>query len=316
MLAVLGAPADAACSPEIGAWFGTGLCTAAYKSSGRKPLPLFALATNASSASHLTKYANISDIAAKQKKLIVDEALVPASALFDYELTTTMPAGPTVDGALDAISHVFEVFCGAKRSDEKSFKLKQEIAETAIGLVLGYSARALKNGGDMEAREALGLASDLGGYAIMTGGTSGAHLTSFSLIDIAPHGRACGLMNPYYAVFYSGAIQEQLKAVNQIFMQHGFIGKEAALAQGRDAALSFARGMFAFEASIGAPTKLSELPGFSEEHIQRCLRAARDSDLKMKLQNMPVPLKPEQVDEYMEPILRAAASGDLELVKN
>ena len=34
----------------------------------------------------------------------------------------------------------------------------------------------------VRARTALGLATDLGGYAIMLGGTSGAHLTSFSLV--------------------------------------------------------------------------------------------------------------------------------------
>jgi alcohol dehydrogenase len=35
----------------------------------------------------------------------------------------------------------------------------------------------------------------------------------------------------------------------------------------------------------------------------------------MKLQNMPVPMSPSDVDTYMEPLLRAAASGDLSLVK-
>jgi len=34
------------------------------------------------------------------------------------------------------------------------------------------------------------------------------------------------------------------------------------------------------------------------------------------LQNMPVPMTPEMVDEYMRPILEAAASGDLSLIKN
>jgi hypothetical protein len=36
----------------------------------------------------------------------------------------------------------------------------------------------------------------------------------------------------------------------------------------------------------------------------------------MKLQNMPVPMTPETVDTYMRPILDAAASGELSLVKN
>jgi hypothetical protein len=36
----------------------------------------------------------------------------------------------------------------------------------------------------------------------------------------------------------------------------------------------------------------------------------------MKLQNMPVPLTAEMVDEYMGPILEAAKDGDLSRIKN
>ena len=37
--------------------------------------------------------------------------------------------------------------------------------------------------------------------------------------------------------------------------------------------------------------------------------------LKMKLQNMPVPMTADDVDEYMLPILKAAATGDLSIIK-
>jgi alcohol dehydrogenase len=309
MLATLGA----ACSPEIDPWFGTGLCTAAYKKTGLKSLPFIAIETNASSGAHLTKYSNITDIASGQKKLIVDEAIVPTVPFFDYAVTKTMPPSVTIDGALDAIAHNFEVFCGAK--DDAAYTKEQELAVTAIDLVLHYAAAAVKNGSDQEAREALGLATDLGGVAIMVGGTSGPHLTSFSLIDIVAHGTACGLMNPYYAVFYSKKIQRQLKVVCPIFKKYGFISEDIDKLEGRELALSFARGMIAFEKSIGAPSCLNDIKGFGEAHIQRCLKAAKDPDLKMKLQNMPVPLTADKVDEYMEPILRSAASGDLSLIK-
>ena len=36
----------------------------------------------------------------------------------------------------------------------------------------------------------------------------------------------------------------------------------------------------------------------------------------MKLENMPVPLTADMVDEYMGPILRAAATGDLAMIRN
>lgn len=36
----------------------------------------------------------------------------------------------------------------------------------------------------------------------------------------------------------------------------------------------------------------------------------------MKLENMPVPLTADMIDEYMKPILLAARDGDLSLIKN
>ena len=223
-----------------------------------------------------------------------------------------MPLSLTIDGALDTISHTFEVFCGASGD---AYGKAAELAETAIDLVVANVKTLLKDPQNLDAREAIGLASDLGAYAIMVGGTSGAHLTSFSLVDIAAHGTACGVMNPYYAVFYSKAIQKQLKSVGGIFKKYGYIRGDLDRLAGRDLALAVAEGMISFASSIGAPVKLSDLKGFSEEHIQRALNAAKDPQLEMKLRNMPVPLTAADVDGYMEPILRAAAIGDMSLIK-
>ena len=74
--------------------------------------------------------------------------------------------------------------------------------------------------------------------------------------------------------------------------------------------------MIAFEKSIGSPATLGEVEGFSEAHIERALTAAKNPQLKMKLENMPVPLTADMVDEYMGPVLRAAKTGDLDIIKN
>jgi len=74
--------------------------------------------------------------------------------------------------------------------------------------------------------------------------------------------------------------------------------------------------MFAFAKRINFPTRLTEVKGFTQGHIDRALVAAKDPQLKMKLENMPVPLTAEMVDEYMGPILTAARDGNLSLIKN
>jgi alcohol dehydrogenase len=307
-LAVLGE----AVTPEVDHYFGTGVVTEDLAKTGKKLLPLIAVQTSASSGAHLTKYANITDPVVGQKKLIVDEAVVPTSSIFDYTLTASMPIKVTIDGALDAIAHTFEVYCGAKGD---KLDLCGDLAATAIGLCAENAKVLVKEPSNLAAREAIGLATDLGGYAIMVGGTSGAHLTSFSLVDLVGHGTACGIMNPYYAVFYSKAIQPQLKVVGKIFKDFGYTDAPVENLEGRDLALAVAKAMVAYGKSIGAPTTLAELDGFGEQHIQRALKAAKDPQLKMKLQNMPVPMTGEDVDTYMEPILRAAATGDFSLIK-
>jgi len=308
LLAALGA----AHTPEIDPYFGVGQVTEALKKTGKKLTPLIAVQTSASSGAHMTKYSNITDPTIGQKKLIVDEAIIPQECLFDYDTTASMPVPVTIDGALDAIAHAFEVFSGIPA---EKYDLAAKIAESAIELSVKYAPRVVKDPKDLEAREAIGLATDLGGYAIMVGGTNGAHLTSFSLVDVAGHGTACGVMNPYYLVFFSPAIQKHLQVVGGVFKKYGYIAEDLSKLSGKELGLAVAKGMVAFGKAIGAPTKLSDLKGFTEKHVERALSAAKDPQLEMKLKNMPVPLTAALVDEYMGPILRAAADGDFALIK-
>jgi alcohol dehydrogenase len=145
---------------DIDDYFGLGLVT---KALGTKPLtPHVAIQSVASSAAHLTKYSNITDVSTSQKKLIVDEAIVPAWPVFDYEVTYGQPRSLTADGALDGISHSLEVLYGSAGKD--FYGKARDIAGACIGLAVKYLARALENPEDTEAREALCLSTDLGGY--------------------------------------------------------------------------------------------------------------------------------------------------------
>ena len=299
--------------PRIDSYMGTGLVTKALAKTGGALLPLVAVQTAAASGSHLTKYANVTDPAAGQKKLIIDDAIIPARAVFDYGLTRSAPAELTVDGALDGMGHCLEVFYGIGPRD---FDLLSRIVSAALELLLAYTKLAVQQPDNLDARTALGLATDLGGYAIMIGGTSGPHLTSFSLVDVATHGRACGIMTPYYTVFFAPAIERQLRIVGGVFKQAGFIRTELDRLVGRDLGLAVAEGMIAFQKSLGAPTTLAQLPGFSDAHIARAISAAKDPTLASKLQNMPVALSAETVDQYMAPVLHAAKTGQFHLIKN
>jgi alcohol dehydrogenase class IV len=295
-------------------YFGAGRVTERLKAAASALPPMVAVQTAASSGSHLTKYSNITDVQSGQKKLIVDEAIVPARAVFDYGVTRSMSSALTADGALDGVSHALEVLYDSVRKPH--YAKMMEIAHEVFILAVNHVERAVRDPDDMEARTALGLATDLGAYAIMLGGTNGAHLTSFSLVDVLSHGRACGLMNPYYAVFFAPTVQEPLRMVGRVFRDAGLTSADVDSLEGRALGIAVAEAMMALSRRLGLPVALREVEGFTDSHIARALDVAKDPQLRMKLQNMPVPLSPEMVDEYMRPILEAARDGDLRRVKN
>ncbi len=298
----------------IDAYFGMGLVTKALQEKSKSLTAHVAIQTVASSAAHLTKYSNITEVSTGQKKLIVDDAIVPALAVFDYKVTYSTPRDLTADGALDGISHSLEVLYGAV--GKAYYEKIEEIAGSCIRLAVGYLPQAVENPEDKQAREALCLATDLGGYSIMIGGTNGGHLTSFSLVDILPHGRACAIMNPYYTVFFAPAIERPLRIIGKIYKQAALIDADIESLKGRDLGVAVAEGMFELARRISYPTRLSDVDGFSRRHIDRAMAAAKNPQLKMKLQNMPVPLTVEMIDDYMGPVLEAARDGNLALIKN
>lgn len=298
---------------DLDTYFGVGQVAAQLEASGKKMIPHIACMLAASSAAHLTKYSNITNLQTGQKMLIVDDAVVPPKAMFDYRFTQSQPVGLTMDGALDGISHCLEVFMGL--SGEKLDQARP-VCLLGIEMVVKNVKKAVQNPTDLGVREELGLATDLGGYAIMIGGTNGAHLNSFSLVDILSHGRACALMNPYYVVFFAPAIEGKLREVGALYKAAGYTNANLDALSGRELGLAVAEAMVALSKDIGFPTKLTDVKGFSDEHITRCLTAAKNPALDSKLKNMPVQLSAATVDEYMGSVLQAAKAGDFSLIKS
>ncbi len=291
-------------------YFGTGLVT---EKSGGEQIPLVAVQTASSSGAHLTKYSNITDMETGQKKLIVDESIVPRASVYQYDVSKTMPPGFTKDGALDGVSHSWEVWMGA--TGKPYYERVSEVAHLSIKLIVNNLPDAVEDPKDLEARYALGLGTDLGGYSIMLGGTNGGHLGSFSLVDLLPHGRACAILNPYYTVLFSDAIQDQLSKLAPVFADAGYIEEDPDELSGRDLGEAVAKGMISLMKDIDYPTTLKEV-GADEERIDFMIEAAKNPQLKMKLQNMPTPMDVEagDVDNLMKPTLEAAYSGDMSLI--
>jgi len=267
--------------------------------------------TASASAAHLTKYANITNMATMQKKLFIDEAVVPPVAVFDYLATLTMPEKFTKVGAFDGICHLLEVYFGVADTHPRA-ETVAALAPTGLELIIAALPDAVEEPGDEAAREAIGLGTDLGGYAIMVGSTNGPHLNSFSLVDVMDHGEATALLLPYYTAFFAPAIQDRLLVVGGVYRKYGYVDKAVELKKVPAAELGtvVGRAMARLAQDVGFPTKLDDVEGFGDEHVERMLAAAKDPSLASKLQGMPIPMKPEEVDRYMGSVLEAARTGD------
>ena len=311
----------ASLSPEkndLEPFFGVGKVSEISKEKKSKLYPLIVVQVASGSGAHLSGNENVTFNRTNQKKLISDNVTVPQRAVFDYYTTLTAPVDLTMDGALDGLAHSLEIYYGTDSSSKEYDKI-EKVCLTSIAMIVDTLPLLLGDLKNVRYREIIGLATDLGGYALMLGGTNGAHLNSFTLVDIVTHGRACAILNPYYTVFFSTAIKGKLEKLADIYKNYidrKYAGEEILKLNARHLGEVIAEAMVAFSKEIGFPTKLSEIEGFTNTHIDKMIEAAKNPQLDMKLKNMPVPLSAELIDEYMRPVLEAAKTGDFSLIKN
>ncbi len=296
-------------------YYGVDKVSARLAGTGKRLPPVLAVQTASGSGAHLTKYANVTDMAVPQKKLFIDDAVVPPLALFDYDATATMSREFTAVGAFDGMCHLLEVYLGVPPGDPR-LGLVQRIALVGLELIIASLPQVLRDPASRVLRENIGLGTDLGGHAIMVGSTNGPHLNSFSLVDVMDHGKATAILAPYYACFFAPAVPDRIARVGEVYQRYGYLDSrhDLASADPGEAGLLVAEGMMHLARTVGFPTSLGQVPGYTDAHEQRVLSAAKDPALASKLQSMPVPMGPDDVDRCMAKILRAARQGDLSVI--
>ncbi|MBM3712751.1 MAG: iron-containing alcohol dehydrogenase [Actinobacteria bacterium] len=319
----------AAKSDDINSFFGVGEVSKVAERKNKGLYPLIAVMVAAGSAAHLTKHSNITFTKSGEKKLISDDIIIPDRAVFDYKTTLTTPLETTLDGAMDGLSHCLEVYysISPEKNGKEEFENIKKACLTAISLiveVLPVLTGDLKN---LKYRHAVGLATDLGGYALIKGWTNMPHVNSFGMVDIVSHGRACGLLNPYYTVFFAPAIREKL--VKLLVIYRNYVDKENLYIldyledssrgsfkniSSRQIGETVAKAMINFASKLGFPVKLDQVKGFSDIHIDRMMGIAKSPRFENRLKNMPIPLEGHMIDKYILPVILAAKSGNFSLI--
>ncbi|HZS85125.1 MAG TPA: iron-containing alcohol dehydrogenase [Stellaceae bacterium] len=152
-------------------------------------LPVIAVPTTAGTGSETTTTAVFTNAAGK-KAWAWGAELRSTLAILDPTLSLSLPAALTAQTGIDALVHAIEAATNRNRSAANDVS-----AHAAIRLIRRHLPEAVRQPGDLAAREAMLLASCLAGIAINNAGTAIGHNVAHALGSLVPihHGRAAGL---------------------------------------------------------------------------------------------------------------------------
>jgi alcohol dehydrogenase len=169
----------------------------------RKPmLPLFVIPTTAGTGSEVTIAAVISDPATHSKAAVIDPRLVPTAAALDPLLMTGMPKPITAATGMDALTHAVEAYTNRWPNAETGF-----YSLSAVRMIFANLPRAYANGDDLDAREAMAIASCYAGLAFTKAYVGYVHAFSHALGGRygTPHGLGNAITMPYVLDFVKEA---------------------------------------------------------------------------------------------------------------
>jgi alcohol dehydrogenase class IV len=154
-----------------------------------KPLPIICLPTTAGTGSEATRV-SVYTLDSGEKVWAWGDALRPSLSVLDPKLTVGLPPHLTAATGVDALVHAIEA-----TTIRRANVMNDGVCLQAIRLVVRHLPRAVAQGDDLEARQAMQIAACLAGQAIDNSGTGIAHAIGHALgaIGHVHHGRAVGL---------------------------------------------------------------------------------------------------------------------------
>ena len=177
--------------------------------------PMIAIPTTAGTGSECTVAAVITNRQQGVKQVVADPFLVPKCAILDPALMIGLPPHITAHTGIDALTHAIESFLSGYAG-----RFSRDQCIQAIKAVFSKLPIAYKNGQDMEAREAMALASYQAGLAFTRTYVGYVHAIAHQLGAIyhVPHGLANAIVLPEVLAFSRPKIDPKLaelaRAVN------------------------------------------------------------------------------------------------------
>ena len=228
------------------------------------PLTLYAVPTTAGTGSEVTIAAVVSDPATTRKFAIMDTALVPKGAALDGALMTGLPPAITAATGMDALTHAVEAYI----SRNSTAKTDQEALD-ATRLIMQHLTTAVKNGTNVEARQAMAQASFKAGVAFTIAGVGYVHAFAhnFGAYYHVPHGLANAITMPHVLDYSKGHCTARLAKLAEV----------SGLKKGNETEMQLADAFIAkiraMNADFGIPTQIEKL---KEADIPAIVQKAQD----------------------------------------
>ncbi|HEU4643282.1 MAG TPA: iron-containing alcohol dehydrogenase [Gemmatimonadaceae bacterium] len=158
-----------------------------------RPLPMIAIPTTAGTGAEVTRNAVLMVEEERVKVSLRSPLMLPAVALIDPVLTYTMPPPVTASTGLDALAQCIEPFVTPRANP-----ITDAVAREGIRRAAGALRRAYHDGGDVDARRDMAVASLCGGLALANAKLGAVHGFAAPLGGMfpIPHGTACARLLP------------------------------------------------------------------------------------------------------------------------
>ncbi len=155
--------------------------------------PIVAIPTTAGTGTEVGRATVIVNEARQSKTIIFHPKLLPSIVILDPKVTVSLPMHLTAATGMDALSHSLEAFCSPLYHP-----MAEGIALEGIRLVKEFLFKAVADGGDLEARTQMLVASTMGATAFQRGlGAMHALAHPLGAIFDAHHGTLNAILMPY-----------------------------------------------------------------------------------------------------------------------
>jgi alcohol dehydrogenase class IV len=157
-------------------------------------LPYIAIPTTAGTGSEVTRNAVLGSPEHKVKASLRSPSMLPALAVVDPELTLHLPPETTASTGLDALTQLIEPLVSVRANPVTELFCREGMKHVRQSLV-----RAYEEGGDIDARTGMSLASLFGGLALANSGLGVVHGFAAPIGGMfpAPHGAVCAALLPW-----------------------------------------------------------------------------------------------------------------------